>query len=184
MLVLLLFLPPASEGWGKVIFSLCVSVYTSMRGTPFPGQDEGEGTPFPCQDGGGAPLPRSGWGVPPVRTGWGRDMRYPFPGQDGKIPHPRAGWGTPCQDWMGYPHWDWIGVPPVSTGWSTPWLRLDGGYPIPGQDGATPIGPGWDTPSRLQGLSCIKTSTHQTFLDTIIQTSSAQKGAFKLLSLG
>ena len=62
------FLPPASEGWGKVIFSVCVSVHIDgERGggrVPHPLM---EGTPFPGP-GRGVPLPRSG-GVPLSRQG-------------------------------------------------------------------------------------------------------------------
>ena len=69
-----LFLPAASEGWGKVIFSVCLSFHSSKGGTPY---SWGGVTPFPCMDG-GYPLP---WqGVPPptadqhsvylLRGGW------------------------------------------------------------------------------------------------------------------
>ena len=74
------FLPPASEGWREVIFSLCVSVHTQ----------------------GGAYLPggyllRSGWGVPTfpglgggyLPSRWGG---YLLSGLDG---------GVPTQVWMG-----------------------------------------------------------------------------------
>ena len=141
------FLPPASEGWGKVIFSLCVSVHTSTgggggAGYPIPGLDRGqEGYPITGLGGGypGYPTARSGW--------WG----YP-PGQVWIVtPTARSGWWgvpriSPGQVWMvGVP-----GVPPLArTGWlvgylGSPQPGLDGGgypgYPHP----ATRIG--WGTP--------------------------------------
>ena len=88
----LAFLLPASEGWGKVIFSLCVSVHTSTGG-------------------GGVPHFRSGWGKvifslvcqSTPRLGGGG---YPISGLDwgGGVPHPMSGRGggyPPDQDWMG-----------------------------------------------------------------------------------
>ena len=93
-----LFLPPASEGWGKVLFSVCLSVHISGGGThPRSGR------------GGEVPNPRSRWGegVPHPRSRWGRG--YPIPGQDrvppgpgmgyppdlGQGTHLELGWGTP-----------------------------------------------------------------------------------------
>ena len=54
-------LPPASEGWGKVLFSVCLSVHTSTGGggLPQPGLDGG-GVPRPGLDGGGQGIPQSG----------------------------------------------------------------------------------------------------------------------------
>ena len=48
--VLLCYLPPASEGWGKVIFSLCVSVHRGGEG--YPSQVLTGGYPIPGPDGG------------------------------------------------------------------------------------------------------------------------------------
>ena len=42
----IVFLPPASEGCGKVLFSVCLSVHTSTRGG---------GVPWSGPDGGGYP---------------------------------------------------------------------------------------------------------------------------------
>ena len=56
-----LYLPPASEGWGKVLFSIC-------QFTPRPGGG------YPILLMGGYPPSRTGWGTPPPhtsRTGWG-----------------------------------------------------------------------------------------------------------------
>ena len=88
--MILPLLPSASEGWGKVMFSVC----SPRRGnTPVPGSFQGlwskvlsRGTPVLA--GRGVPLswlggyPRTGQGVSPARTG-----------------------GTPSQDWngLGYP---------------------------------------------------------------------------------
>ena len=48
-------LPPASEGWGKVLFSVCLSVNTSTggRGVPQSGLDGGGGVPRSGLDGWG-----------------------------------------------------------------------------------------------------------------------------------
>ena len=118
-------LPPASEGWGKVIFSLCVSVHTLM--------------------GGGVPHLRSGWVGTPSQV-WlggypipGLAGGYPISGLAGGVPHLRSGWGelphlrsggypisglgrggTPSQVWVG----------------GVPHLRLGGtqGTPLPRPD--------------------------------------------------
>ena len=125
----LYFLPPASEGWEKVIFSLCVSVHTSMGGggVPQPGLDGGGypsqvwmvgGVPQQGLDGGGGTSARSGWwGVPPSQV-WmvgvpGQVLGTPHhPDLAGVPPPTMTGWGTPHHDWMGYP--------PTMTGWGTP----------------------------------------------------------------
>ena len=81
------YLPPASEGWVKVIFSVCSHL---VEGVPHP-RSVGRGYPIPGL-GGGVPHPRSG--------GW-----YPVPGLDGGLPGylplARSGWGVP-------------GVPPLT----------------------------------------------------------------------
>ena len=69
--VQILSLPPASKGWGKVIFSVCVSSHldgeggnpSTDGGIPFPGQSGRY--PFPSW-GGGTPFPGPG-GVPILR---------------------------------------------------------------------------------------------------------------------
>ena len=66
-----LSLPPASEGWGKVLCSVCSSVHTLKGG----------GVPWPGLDGGGG-------GGTPARCGWG----VPLPGFDGGV--------YPGQVWM------------------------------------------------------------------------------------
>ena len=73
------FLPPASEGWREVIFSLCVSVHTW-----------GGGGPDPALDGGGYPNLGQG-GYPNLEGG------YPI---SGGVPQPWMG-GTPSPG--GYP---------------------------------------------------------------------------------
>ena len=97
------WLPTASEGWGKVIFSLCVSVHT--RGVPQPGP-EGGGTPIQPWTGG---TPSSlGWGLPSSSLGRGG------PHLDEGTPCPEMG-VPPIQGWMGVPPvWTWTGdgVPP------------------------------------------------------------------------
>ena len=83
----MIFLPPASEGWGKVLFSVCQFTLrwgeggtpscpwgggggTSIRtgGTPIPGQYEG--TSIPGQDRGDS-HPRSVCGYPKLRSAQG-----------------------------------------------------------------------------------------------------------------
>ena len=117
-------LPPASEGWGKVMFShvsVCLSVYTCRGDYPISGQDRWVpcsrsgcvvgGTHFPGQDRGGNPS-QVRMGVLPLKV---RMRGYP---------HPRSGWG-------------YCGVP-LSAGWGTlPPSRSGWGYPFPGQDGGT-----------------------------------------------
>ena len=46
---------------------------------------------------------------------------------------PISGVPPSCQ-WGVTWSWDWMGVPPIGTGW---------GYPLPGMDVGTPIGTGW-----------------------------------------
>ena len=107
-------LPPASEGWGKVIFSVCSHLWGG--GYPIPGllrtlsQVCGWGG-YPIPGLGGVPHLKSGWGVPHPRSWWG-------------VPHPRSGWGgTPSQVWVGgTPSQVWMvgGVPRVPltrSGW-------------------------------------------------------------------
>ena len=74
-----IFLPPASVGWGKVIFSVCVSVHT--RGPP----SADCGVPLSKVRTGRYTLPRSGLGVPLPRSGQGGS---PIPGQDRGYPLP------------------------------------------------------------------------------------------------
>ena len=113
--------PLASQGWWKVMFSLCPPLWGGGSG--------------PMSSPGGYPsywfFPRSQVPgpfpevlqseVPQARTGWGN----PWSGLDGVSPIFRTGWGTPMartgwhtspgQDWMGYlPDQDRIGYPPPS----------------------------------------------------------------------
>ena len=113
-------LPPASEGWGKVIFSVC----SHLGGGGVPHLRSGVGR-YPISGGGGVPHLRSevggypgqvwmvGRGYPIPGLGWG----VPQPGLDGGYPpsYPVMGyppdlrWGTP-QPEMGYP---WHTPPPT-----------------------------------------------------------------------
>ena len=110
------FLPPHPKDWGKVIFSLCVSVHTSMGRGGTPSQVGGTSS----QAGWGVAHHRSGQGIPPpARSGWwggGGIPEYLQPGLDGGggVPHPRSGRGVPLHrsGWLGYP-----GVLPARSGW-------------------------------------------------------------------
>ena len=111
-------LPPASEGWGKVIFSLGVSVHTSTGGGT-PSQVWVGGTPSQVWPGevtpsqvwlGGVPHPRSDQGGTPSQV-W---LGVPYPRSGGGVPHTRSG---------GYP----ISGPGGTRG--TPLPRLEMGYP-------------------------------------------------------
>ena len=97
-------LPPASEGWGKVLFSVCLSVYISggvpqlgLGEYPIPGLARGS-TPSQVWPGG---LP----GIPPHDQFW---MGYPLD----------LRWGTP-RPGMGYPL-DLRWGTPSDLGWGTP----------------------------------------------------------------
>ena len=115
------FLPPASEGWGKVIFS----VWPHMRG--------GGGTLSQvCGWGGGTPS--QVWGVSHLRSGWG-DTPSQVRMVGGILGYPpdqvwMVGGGTPSQVWVGWypiPGLDvgrgYPGVPPSRSGWC-------GGYQV------------------------------------------------------
>ena len=114
-------LPPASEGWRKVMFSLC---------PPFRGGGDYPISSLDGPDGGGVPYPRSGWG------GGGGMPSFWL----GGVPHSRSGLGgTPIQDqdggypWLPTPNSGLDGVtpPPSKTEWGTP-------PPHPGLDGVPP----------------------------------------------
>ena len=126
-------LPPASEEWGKVLFSVCLSVHTSTGGG---------GVPQSGLDGWG------GGGV--VRSGWL---------DGGQV---LIGGGTPAQVWMGgyLPPWldgvppphhhEWMGYPPL------PWV--DGVTPPPWVDGVPPFPPPHHSEHWLRGgryASCV-----------------------------
>ena len=104
-LVITQFLPPASEGWREVIFSVCVSVHrggtpSSWRGVPHPAvggtPSSWRGVPYPAD--GGYPIQLMG-GTP--SSWWG-------------VPHP-AGGGVPQPADGGYPgrYTPLAGVPPT-----------------------------------------------------------------------
>ena len=98
-------LPPASQGWGKVLFSVCLSVHISggvpqsgLGGVPHP---KSGGYPIPGLDGvppsqtwDGVPPPRPGTGYPRI-LGWGTP---PDLGR-GTLPPPDLRWGTPPPTW-------------------------------------------------------------------------------------
>ena len=91
------FLPPASEGWREVIFSVC----SHLRGGGYPISGLGRGVPHPRSRFWGYPIPGPGSGGTPSQV-WG-------------VPHPRSG-GTPSQVRGGSPSQVW-GVPhPMSGG--------------------------------------------------------------------
>ena len=129
-----LSLPPASEGWRKVMFSLCPPLreggypHLAVGGYSILPHGRGRGIPHHSRDGGMVPpsspnrggypgvLPCQQDGGTPPLTRWG----YP----------PSARWGTPCSDlgWGyppirkdgGTPYWEGCGTPPFRTGWGTP----------------------------------------------------------------
>ena len=129
----LYLLLPTSEGWGKVLFSVCLSVHTLMGGTPsdwlgippsFPMRVRRR-YPILLNGRGGTPsfliAASSWWGITPYH--WWGDPHLAnggvTPSEPG-VPPVRIRWGTPHWDWMGMlPHQDWMGVHPPS--------GLDGG---------------------------------------------------------
>ena len=158
-------LPPASEGWGKVLFSVCLSVHISGRvpqsglgrgstpsqvwtgGTPsqvwgggYPIQVWGGGYPIQVWMVGGVPWPGFGGGGTLARFQWG-------------VPHPGLDGGRyPGQILMvgGYP-----GQVLMVGGYLRypPWLGLDGGgyprYPPPSRPGWGPPHPGMGYPPTI-----------------------------------
>ena len=86
--------PHSKDGEGN-IFSLCVSPHRREGVTPVCRW----GVPHPSWQG-VLPCFSTGRGYP-IGTGW----VYPSSELDGGTPPP--------------PHWDWMGVPPIGTGWST-----------------------------------------------------------------
>ena len=136
------FLPPASEGWGKVIFTArvhstregniytweCLSVDHCRGGVPHP---RSGGYPISGLVAGGTPSQVWLEGVPQPRSGLGG---CPIPGLAREVPHPRSGRGIP------HPR-SGQGVPHPRSGWGEPHPRSGwGGYPIPGlAEGGTPF---------------------------------------------
>ena len=111
------FLPPASEGWGKVIFTARVRTY------------DGRSCFHRCVSvqlsggaGGGYPIPSLGRGVP-----------HPRSGQGGVTPSHFQG-GTPSQVQGGYPIPCLGGGSPSQVQGGTP-FQVQGQYPIPGLGG-------------------------------------------------
>ena len=121
------FLPSASEGWGKVLFSVCLSVHTSTGGVPQPGLDRG-GYPGQVWMVGGGRYPSQVWMVGGVPQSGLDGGGYPsqvwvggYPGQVWMVGVPRPGLdggGYPSQVWM-------VGVPRVPPGQ----IWIVGGYP-------------------------------------------------------
>ena len=102
------FLPPASKGWGKVIFSVCVSVHTSMGGG---------GTYLGWREG---YLPWMGEGVPTLD------------GEDG-VPTLDGGRGyLPWMEGMGYLPWTGRGYLPWMGRGYLPWMGGGGYLPFTG----------------------------------------------------
>ena len=129
----IVFLPPTSEGWEKVIFSLCVSVHTSTgggAGVPswrrIPLSQVRMGVPHPSWQ--GVPSSQVQIGVPPSQVRMGgtpsqvRMGGTPFPGQDGGTPSEVKTGCYPPSGLDGSPQLGLDGVP-------SPWL--DGGTPLP-----------------------------------------------------
>ena len=93
--ILFSLLPPASEGWQKVIFSLCpaggVLPSSPDTGYPHPAQMGRGDYPYPVQWQGtpssseGSTLASTAYHPLQIRTGWG----YPLAGQHGITPCPR-----------------------------------------------------------------------------------------------
>ena len=126
-------LPPASEGWGKVIVSVC------------PHLREG-GFPVP-RLGGGIPHPKSRWrGTPSQVWVWG----YPIPGLGGGNLVPGFGGGTSSQVWVGmYPIPGLGGGYPIPGWGGTPFQVWVGDIPIPGLGRGTPSQVWQGTPSQV-----------------------------------
>ena len=115
-------LPSASEGWGKVIVSVCP--HFRGRGYPVTGLDGGtpsqvqmRGTPSQVQMGG---TPSQVYTGGTLFCWWGTPSKI----KTGGTPHI-----PPVQDWMGYPHPRDDGVPPIQD-----WM----GYPHPSLDEVSP----------------------------------------------
>ena len=94
-------LPPASEGWGKVLFSVCQSTPRRVGGYPTSGLGRG-GIPSQVQVGGGYPI--SGPGGYPIPGPGG----YPISGQGCTPSQVRGrGYSIPCSGgYPGYPPWN------------------------------------------------------------------------------
>ena len=139
------YLLPASEGWGKVTFSVCSHIWGGYPiqvwggGVPWPGLEcggeypiLGVGVPQPGLDGWGYPIPGLGWGGTLAWSRWW-----------GELFHPRGG-GCPVRS-------GWWGVPrPGLDGWRVPQSGLDGGGsvpPWPGLDGG-----GYRPPTRQSSI--------------------------------
>ena len=147
---------PASEGWGKVLFSVCLSVHIS-GGT----QVRSRGVPHPRSGQGGYPIPGLAGGIPGVSPWPGLDGVPPRPGM-GYLPGPGMGYppdlgqGTP-QTWDRVPPQTWDGVP-LHLGWGTPPDLGRGTPPGPGMGypprpgtGYHPPDLGWGTPQPWMG---------------------------------
>ena len=124
-------LPNASEGWGKVLFSICQ--FTPQRGVSTPSGQRGvEGTlcsPW------GYPHPSRLGGIPSFLTGYPHLLDQggtPFQSQQG-YPHPVPTVGYPIWQTRGYPIWLTRGYPIL--------LGDTLGYPL-GLDGV-PLGKDW-----------------------------------------
>ena len=158
--LVVLLLPPASEGWGKVIFSVCTpSQVRGGGGYPILGLRWGERYPSQVWDGCGGTLTRSrcwGGGTPARSRWWG------VPPHPGMRYSPDLGWGTPPGPGMGYP---------PDLGWGTP-QNLGWGTPRT-WDGVTPPADlRWGTPPRQISIAstcytagvCLLHSRRRTFL--------------------
>ena len=146
-----IYLPPASKGWRKVMFSLCPPLWRG--GTYLP--DRG-GTHLPRQ---GTHLPR--WGGTYLGRGY-------LPSQVGGT---YLGRGVPT---LAGGYLPWQGVPPLA-GWYLPWCRgtyLGRGYlpwqGVPTLVGGTYLGRGGYLPSQcvlaMRRAVCLLRLRRRTFL--------------------
>ena len=148
-----MFLPYASEGWGKVIFSLCITPHLDGGG-------EGRGgTPHQLLTGGYThPVPTRGYPHPVSIGGGGVPPSSPDRGEQGGTPMQSQQGDTSILPDRGYPRVHAPskldgGTPPhtppgldggttllsVRTGWRYPPVRTGWGYP-------SPIVTGWGYP--------------------------------------
>ena len=115
------FLPPASEGWREVIFSVWPHLFGGRGGAPDPALDGGGYPIQPWMGGGYLIQPWRGYPIQPWTGG------VPYPALDGGVPQPWTG-GTPSRG--GTPsHVRGGGVPPTEIA-SSCYGYAAGGVPL------------------------------------------------------